>query len=192
MARDVGDFVVAGSCLLTVKDGQRASPAMLGHLRGTARISPYRTVEQDPAFGVRQIIDVALRALSPGNNDTTTAVMSIDYLGTILAALAPRRFSSPYRWAAGKLRLITVQLNFSALVRAAFDQIRRIAGGPSPGGCSPSSSIFWRSLAGVPSRRQGIARPSDTASGKCAAPWQTGCGQRTEGRSRLGVMTPRN
>ena len=125
----VGQFVVAGACLVTVKGDQCLSPHLLKQLQGRVRVSDYRTVEQDPAFGVRQIVDVALRALSPGVNDTTTAVMSVDYLGTILAALAVRRFPSPYHWEGSGLRLITVPPTFSVLVHAAFDQIRRSAGG---------------------------------------------------------------
>ncbi|MDQ1812038.1 DUF2254 domain-containing protein [Massilia sp. CCM 9210] len=129
MELGVGQFVVAGACLVTVEQAQCLAPRTLQALRDTVRISAYRTVEQDPAFGVRQIVDVALRALSPGINDTTTAVMSIDYLGTILAALAPRAFQSPYRRAGGSLRLVTVQPNFAAMVHEAFDQIRRGANG---------------------------------------------------------------
>lgn len=49
----------------------------------------HRTVEQDPAFGIRQLVDVALRALSPGINDTSTAAMGVDYLAAIQARLAP-------------------------------------------------------------------------------------------------------
>jgi len=49
-------------------------------------------VEQDPAFGIRQLVDVALKALSPGINDTSTAAMCVDYLAAILARLAPGNF----------------------------------------------------------------------------------------------------
>ena len=60
-------------------------------LQAAYHIDRHRTVEQDPAFGIRQIVDMALRALSPGINDTTTAVMCVDYLTAILARLASRR-----------------------------------------------------------------------------------------------------
>jgi uncharacterized membrane protein len=54
-------------------------------------ISIHRTVDQDPAFGVRQIEDIALKALSPGVNDTSTAVICVDHLTAILAHLAGRQ-----------------------------------------------------------------------------------------------------
>lgn len=129
MERGVGQFTVAGTCLLKVEAVQRLSHRSLEQLRKMIKISPYRTVEQDPAFGIRQIVDVALKALSPAINDTTTAVMCVDYLGTILASLAPRPFPSPARRLHGSLRLVAVRPDFSALVCEAFDQIRRAAAG---------------------------------------------------------------
>jgi uncharacterized membrane protein len=75
-------------------------------LQGIFSISRYRTVEQDAAFGIRQIVDVALKALSPGINDTTTAVMCVDYLTAILARLAPRHIPSSHRYEEGELRVI--------------------------------------------------------------------------------------
>ena len=61
---------------------------IIADLQEAYSINRYRTVEHDCAFGIRQIVDMALRALSPGINDTTTAVMCVDYLTAILARLA--------------------------------------------------------------------------------------------------------
>lgn len=127
--RGVGQFVVANTCILTVSTVPVPDDEVRRELLKAIAISAYRTVEQDPAFGIRQIVDVALKALSPGMNDTTTAVMCLDYLGTILASLAPRAIPSPYRRVDGKLTVIAKGPGFRALVCEAFDQIRRSAGG---------------------------------------------------------------
>ena len=94
-------------------------------LRELVKISAYRTIEQDPAFGIRQIVDVALKALSPAINDTTTAVMCIDYLGAILAVVAPKIFPPLGLCRDARLRVLTIRPDFAALVREPFDQIRR-------------------------------------------------------------------
>ncbi len=79
--------------------------------------------------GVRQIVDIALKALSPGVNDTSTAVMCVDYLTAILARVASRRFPVSRRYDGGDLRLIAVAPTFEDLLAGSFDQIRRNAEG---------------------------------------------------------------
>lgn len=127
MLKGVGSFIVADACLLTVTQGPDLCERLVQELRNMIVVRSYRTVEQDPSFGIRQIVDVSLKALSPGINDTTTAVMGLDYLGTILASLIPRSIPMPDRSIAGQLRLRTAQPNFSTLTHEAFDQIRRSA-----------------------------------------------------------------
>ena len=126
MERGVGQFVVQGTGLMTLAHGNEEYAK---ELRELVKISVYRTIEQDPAFGIRQIVDVALKALSPAINDTTTAVMCIDYLGTVLAVVAPKTFPPLGLWQDDRLRVLTIRPDFAALVREAFDQIRRGAGG---------------------------------------------------------------
>jgi uncharacterized membrane protein len=98
-------------------------------LQATFTLSRHRTVEQDAAFGIRQIVDVALKALSPGINDTTTAVMCVDYLSAILARLAHRQIPSLYRYEEGTLRVIAKGPSFESLLAESFDQIRGNARG---------------------------------------------------------------
>ncbi|MEX2197429.1 MAG: DUF2254 family protein [Burkholderiales bacterium] len=74
-------------------------------------------------------MDVALKALSPGINDTTTAVMCIDHLTAILARLADRRIGSRYRSADGEVRLLTCGPTYADLIGESFDQIRQYAAG---------------------------------------------------------------
>jgi len=128
MERGVGEFVIEGMPLASVlgtapsaDDRQR-----LGALHAVGR---QRTVKQDASFGIRQIVDMALKALSPGVNDTTTAVMCIDYLTAILIRLTDRRIESCYRSEDGELRLLTCGPTYSGMVGEAFDQIRQNADG---------------------------------------------------------------
>ena len=97
---------------------------MIAALNKAYSISRHRTVEQDPSFGIRQIVDMALKALSPGVNDTSTAVMCVDYLTAILARLAVRQFPPSHRHDGEALRVITMAPTFKGLLAEAFDQIR--------------------------------------------------------------------
>ncbi|NLX99003.1 MAG: DUF2254 domain-containing protein [Rhodopirellula sp.] len=92
-------------------------------------ISRHRTVQHDAAFGIRQIVDIALKALSPGINDTTTAVMCVDYLAAILVRIAVRRMPASHRLDQGVLRVIARGPSFESLLAEAFDQIRQNAAG---------------------------------------------------------------
>ncbi len=107
----------------------RRIPETIAALQATFSIGRYRTMEQDAAFGIRQIVDVALKALSPGINDTTTAVMCVDYLSAILARLAPRQVPSSRRYEEGELRVMAIGPTFASLLDEAFDQIRGSAKG---------------------------------------------------------------
>jgi uncharacterized membrane protein len=98
-------------------------------LRALFVIGDFRTVEQDAAFGIRQIVDIAMKALSPGVNDTSTAVSCLDYLSVILSLLAKRRIPQPMREQEGKLRVIAPAPKFSDYVAKALDEIRLSAAG---------------------------------------------------------------
>ena len=85
---------------------RRAGRRVDGRADEVYTVSHQRTVEHDAAFGLRQIVDIALKALSPGINDTTTAVMCVDYLAAILVRLAARRIATSHRLDQGELRVI--------------------------------------------------------------------------------------
>ncbi|MCR4376305.1 MAG: DUF2254 domain-containing protein [Acidobacteria bacterium] len=74
-------------------------------------------------------MDVALKGLSPGINDTTTAVMCVDYLTAILARLADRQLETPGRGEAGEVQVIIRRPTYADFVAEAFDQIRQNADG---------------------------------------------------------------
>lgn len=129
MERGIGDFVIRGTPVFSAVLEAPPDEELIGTLLSSCSIDRYRTVEQDCAFGIRQLVDIALRALSPGINDTTTAMMCIDYLTAILARLASRSIPSPYRYEDGELRVITLAPTFSSMVSESFDQIRSSAAG---------------------------------------------------------------
>lgn len=129
MERGVGDFVVRNTQLVSVAQETLPDPSAIDDLRAAFSISRHRTVEQDPGFGIRQLVDVALKALSPGVNDTTTAMTCTDYLAAILARLAPRHVPSPLRYQDGALRVIADGPDFESLLAEAFDPIRASAKG---------------------------------------------------------------
>lgn len=125
----VGGFVVEGTPLVSVAGLTGLDDETTSALNAAYVISRQRTVQQDAAFGLRQIVDIALKALSPGINDSTTAVMCVDYLTAILARLASRRIATSHLLDQGELRVIVHGLTFASLLAQAFDQIRQNVGG---------------------------------------------------------------
>lgn len=91
----VGEHVVAGTTLAWIwrpssKDPAPDPTAFVKPLRAAIRIGFERTLQQDAAFGIRQLVDVACKALSPAVNDPYTAVQAIDHLSVLFCALAIR------------------------------------------------------------------------------------------------------
>lgn len=94
-------------------------------LRAALTFGQERTMDQDPAFGIRQLVDIAARALSPGINDPTTAAQVIDQLHDVLRRLAGRRIPGPQRTdATGALRVIVPGRTWDDLLALACDEIR--------------------------------------------------------------------
>jgi uncharacterized membrane protein len=118
----IGEFVPAGAPLAQVWGTWDQSAA--DEVRGAVVVGGERTLDQDPAFGFRQLVDVAVRALSPGTNDPTTAVGALDRIHDLLRRLALRRFPSPVRVADGRVRLLVPRVAWDAYVRLALDEIR--------------------------------------------------------------------
>lgn len=92
----IGHFLAPGMALLRVADGRaRSIVADSAGLDGAIRLGAERTMSQDPEFGFRQLVDVALRALSPSLNDPTTATQVIDRLFELLRHLQTRVIEAP-------------------------------------------------------------------------------------------------
>jgi uncharacterized membrane protein len=84
----IGDFVPAGATLLEVYgDASIASKRNAAKLGGSIALGHERTIEQDPAFAIRIMVDIADLALSPAVNDPTTAVQILDHLGEVLRVI---------------------------------------------------------------------------------------------------------
>ena len=89
-------------------------------------ISALRTLQQDVEFGVLQIVDIALKAISPAVNDPTTAISCVDQLSRILIRFASRETpeSAALRSAGRRCAPASDGSDFDRLVDAAFEQIR--------------------------------------------------------------------
>jgi uncharacterized membrane protein len=129
MVHGIGEFVIENTELASLALEAPPDQATIDAINACYGVGRHRTVEQDPAFGITQLVDVALKALSPGINDTSTAAMCVDYLAAILARLAPRQFPPMHCYEGGELRMIAIAPSFENLLAESFDQIRRSAEG---------------------------------------------------------------
>ncbi|MFF1730468.1 DUF2254 domain-containing protein [Streptomyces sp. NPDC058247] len=134
-----GDFVVPGTPVLAVHGGP---PPPARALRYTVHVGVERTFHQDLGFGLRQLADIALRALSPAVNDPTTAVQALDRIVQFLAAVANRPLDSlRYPDRGGVVRLVQPLPGWEELVDLGFAEIRGCAVG--------SPQVSRRMLAGL-------------------------------------------
>jgi uncharacterized membrane protein len=127
----IGEFVPAGAQLFEVSgDVERLDVRAVVR---SIQLSLERTLDQDMAYGLRMLVDIAERSLSDGPFlDPTTAVQAIDRLYDCLRQLAPRPFpDGKYRDESGKVRLVTSFMTWEDYVHLAFEEIR-IAGVGSP------------------------------------------------------------
>jgi uncharacterized membrane protein len=132
MERAIGDFVICGQPIASLSGREPADAAAARELNALYSTDRERTLEQDAAFGIQQIVDIALRALSPGVNDQSTAVMCIDRLSEILVRLARRRVGPFVRRESGGLAVVVAGPDFADLVGLCLDSIRTSAGGKRP------------------------------------------------------------
>ncbi len=124
----VGDFVPTGAPLLRVwLPGDISDPTALAtRFRGAVQVGPERMMTRDPAFGFRQLVDIAERALSPANNDPTTAVQALDELHDLLRRLAIRVMPSEFRLDEdGGLLCVLPRPGWADYVALALDEIRQ-------------------------------------------------------------------
>lgn len=91
-----GTFVADGSVVGRVWGRDDLDGDELKHLAATLRLADERDFVADPAFGIRQLLDIAERALSPGVNDPTTAIQALDQVHVVLRELAGRPDLTPY------------------------------------------------------------------------------------------------
>jgi uncharacterized membrane protein len=119
----VGDFVAVDEPLFNLYDGAGAVDDRV--LRAAVTFGYERTMEQDPTFAFRIVIDIALKALSPAINDPTTAVLAIDQLHRMLRSVGARHLRTDYIVdAVGDLRVKFRTPNWEDFVHLAFSEIR--------------------------------------------------------------------
>ncbi len=124
-----GHFIVAGRPLALVwppKAANQVGEALArSHLTG-----PHRTLIQDPVFAIDQLVEIAIRALSPAVNDTFTALTCIDWLSAGLCRISTRTLAEGvYRDRLGRVRLIEIDPSYSRMVNRATDKIRQASRG---------------------------------------------------------------
>ncbi len=122
-----GQFVLRGEPLASVVPAS-AGPRLEAAIDRNVAIGRHRTLTQDSEFGVAQIVEIAIRALSPAVNDTFTGVACVDWLADALLVLAEQRpLEGNWYDSAGELRVWIPDVKLERLVKLAFDQIRQAA-----------------------------------------------------------------
>jgi uncharacterized membrane protein len=123
-----GHFLVAGHPMATVWPPDVADK-IRSRLENVHITGPLRTLTQDIAFGIDQLVEIAIRALSPAVNDTFTAMTCIDWLGDNLCKIAVEWHPDTcHRDRDGQIRLITTPVSYERLVQRSFEKIRQAAG----------------------------------------------------------------
>jgi len=124
-----GHYIAAGRPLATVWPrgaAQQVAEALAkAHMTG-----PHRTLMQDPVFAIDQLVEIAIRALSPAVNDTFTALTCIDWLAAGLRRVTARTLGEGiYRDRSGRVRLIEPAPSYARMANRAFDKIRQSSRG---------------------------------------------------------------
>lgn len=125
----IGDFVFEGTPLLHVSGRRELDDELCKRLRRAVTVGRERSVEQDPAWGLRQIGDVAGKALSPSVNDATTAGTCLEWLVAILMRLSRRTIPPENQVVDGATRLILPTRSAAELYAIGLDEVRRGSAG---------------------------------------------------------------
>ncbi|MFN3850794.1 MAG: DUF2254 domain-containing protein [Spirosomataceae bacterium] len=120
----VGGFVMTGSPIIEI-DGLKKDIVqdVRQKLFNTLTISKFRSYTQDIMFGVRQLVDIAIKAISPAVNDPTTALNCIDYLGVIVGRISAVQDVSRDIARLRSKNIYVREFNYEQLIDVAFDQI---------------------------------------------------------------------
>jgi uncharacterized membrane protein len=153
----VGDFVPVGEPLFRVH-GAGAGAIDDRALRDCVALGIERTLEQDPAFGFRIIVDVASKALSPAINDPTTGVLAVDQLHHLLQLVAGRQLDTGVvRDSSGAVRLLYRTPDWEDFVTLTATELR-IYGAGNPQVTRRLRAMYGQLLRAVPAERAGALR----------------------------------
>ena len=121
---EVGDFVAAGDPLFRIYEGGDGFSE--DDLRDSVALGTERTLEQDPMFAFRIMVDIASRALSPAVNDPTTAVLALDQIHHLLRHVGTRHLADGQEAdAAGRVRLVYRTPDWDDFVLLAVTEVRQ-------------------------------------------------------------------
>ena len=126
MQAAVGDFVTTGDHVIAVFGDARVPAKTSRQLQGMVALGVERTFEQDPAFAIRIMADIAVKALSAAINDPTTAVQALNYLGNVLRLLGSTPLHGPltFRDQEGTPRLLMPGRTWDDYLTLAVTEIR--------------------------------------------------------------------
>ena len=128
LERRPGQYVVMGCPLVTAWPADRVTESLESRILDAFILGYQHTAAQDIEFSIHQLVEIAVRALSPGINDPFTAIACVDRLGSALHRLVQRDLPPPYRYDDdGGLRLVVPAFTFPDIANAAFNQIRQHA-----------------------------------------------------------------
>lgn len=123
-----GDYLFPGAAVAELI-GEREGGEAVGAIRAAFSLGSKQAATQDLEFAVRQLVEIALRALSPGINDPFTAIAVLDRLGAALCEIAPRRLPEPMVERGGRAVLYREVTDYAGLCDAMFHTIRQNAAG---------------------------------------------------------------
>jgi uncharacterized membrane protein len=125
LRRAVGEFVPAGATMLTVY-ARGTEDAKHADLLDQVMLGRERSLDQDVGFGLRQLVDIAERALSPGINDPTTAIQVIDQIHDLLRRLSTRALPPRQQLSdSGRLLVDVPQPSFANFLSLGLDEVAR-------------------------------------------------------------------
>lgn len=123
-----GHYIIQDSPLFTILSNEEKQDKFENELNKRISIGDIRTPIQDAEFAIHQLVEVAVRALSPGINDPYTAITCIDNLSAIMSELTQIPFPHKHRYdEKGNLRLIVDILTYNGMLDVAYNQIRQNA-----------------------------------------------------------------
>lgn len=149
-----GQFVAVGEALIEIRPACETDSEISDAVHGCFVMGSRRTPRQDVECAVSELVEVAVRALSPGINDPFTAINCVDHLGAMLRRLAGRALRpSVYRDDEGAIRLLVAVDIFGDILNSAFDLIRQNSGA--------QPAVLIRLLESLETIASGAVRPSD-------------------------------
>lgn len=121
-----GDFIAEENTLITIWPRKERSKELEEKIEEAFILGDQRLRLQDVQYHLDQLVEIAVRALSPGINDPFTAMNCIDQIAASLSQLMERSIPTGYNYdSQGNLRLVTKPFTFTDIIETSFNQIRR-------------------------------------------------------------------